>query len=348
MAEPTSTQPAPAVEQAPQADVVARMGNYLKQFDEDQAKANQPEAPPPPEKPTAPQPVEVAESPESPASDDELTPEDLPVEAAPPQLDADAFEIVHNGAQVKMTRAQAIEYAQKGFDYDRKTQALAEQSRSVQQALQRATEMEQIQGALTADLAQVEAFKAQLAPYQGVDWVRLASEQPLEYPKYRAAYDVAMQNMQGAVQRLQQKAGQVQQARQMLTAQIVQQEQPKLMQLVPELADPAKRDATIKSISNYLHGLGVDDATIAAIDNCQPIPMGAVAISIINDAAKYRALVNAKTSKSKLVQSAPPVAKPGAAQTQTAQAEKQQRTMQRLRKTGTLEAAAAALAARQK
>lgn len=345
MAETSTTPATPAVEQAPQADVVARMGNYLKQFDEDQAKANAPE-PPQPEKPTAPQPEIAAEPPESQAPEGELTPEDLTDEAAPPQPEADAFEIVHKGQQHKLSRAQTIELAQKGFDYTEKTQALAEQSRSIQAQLQKAAEMEQVQMALTQDLAQVEAFKAQLAPYQNADWVRLANEQPLEYPKYRAAYDVALQNFQQAAQNLQAKAGQFNQIKGQLTAAMVQQEAPKVLELIPEWRDPVKREAGVKQVTTALRNWGADERVIDAINNCQPVPMGALAIAIINKAAKYDALVNAKTSKSKLLQTAPPVAKPGAAQTQSAQSEKQQKTMQRLHKTGTIEAAAAALAAR--
>src|SRR5689334_6275149 len=122
---------------------------------------------------------------------DEVTPDDLPeeVEAKPQEPGADAFEIVHNGTQHKLTREDTIRYAQQGFDYTQKTQALAEKAKSIDASLQRVAELEQLAPMVAQDLAQVKAIEAQLSQFQKVDWVALATNDPLEYPKWRAQYD---------------------------------------------------------------------------------------------------------------------------------------------------------------
>ena len=170
MAEPTN--PATGVTQEPPS-VEQRMQAFLTQYDEEQASP-----PPEPEQPSQPE-VEATPA-ESQAQTDELTPDDIPDQEPQAQPTADEFEIVHNGQQRKLTREETIRYAQQGFDYTQKTQALAESQKQVQQVLQRAQQMEQLQNALAPDLAQVKAVEAQLQQYQNVDWVRVATDNPLE------------------------------------------------------------------------------------------------------------------------------------------------------------------------
>src|SRR5689334_4841341 len=156
MAEQTQA-PAPVSQEPP--DILGRMQNFLTQYDSDSADGS--EQPRESATPDSSQAVNPAEQSSDPVTD-ELTPDDLPAETQPAQSQADEFEIVHNGTQVKLTRDKAIELARQGFDYTQKTQALAEQQRQVQQRLATIGQIEQVQAALAPDYAQIQALGAQL------------------------------------------------------------------------------------------------------------------------------------------------------------------------------------------
>lgn len=250
---------------------------------------------------------EVPQEAESDQASDELGPDDLPDEEGTPQsLNADEFEIVHNGAQVKLDRAKTIEFAQKGFDYTRKMESITTREKEVEARLQRSAEIEQLVPHVAQELATVKAFEARLQEYANVDWVRLATEDPLEYPKHRAQYDQLVQGYQAANGQLQQKAGYVAQARQQFTAQKVQQESAKLIEAIPAWKDPAKYQAGAQELSGWLVKQGADPARVAALSD-------SFEVQIAYKAMLYDKLVSAKADRSKQLRAAPPVVRPGAA-----------------------------------
>ena len=260
----------------------------------------------PPKKVPEPQQEVQQESLADPDSD-EVTPDDLPeIEAEPAtQSVEDAFEIVHNGAQVKLSREEAIKYARQGFDYTQKTQALAEQARQLQAQTQRVQELEQMQQALAPELAQVQAVAAQLKQWQNVDWVQLAGDNPLEYPKYRAQYDTLVQAHQVAMQQFQHKAGAIQQHKQVVAAQNVQAQRAKLLEMMPTWSDPAKYEQGAQEVRAYLQKQGVDEQSISQITDARGVVLAW-------KAAQYDKLLSAKADKVKQLRTAPPVVKPGA------------------------------------
>lgn len=252
------------------------------------------------------QPAEAPQEAEADNASDELSPDDLPDEVAPPpSADGAEFEIVHNGTQHKLSRADTIKLAQQGFDYTQKTQAVATRQKEVEAVLQRAAEIEQLAPQVAQELATVRAFEAQLQQYGKVDWVRLATEDPLEYPKHRAQYDQLVQGYQAANAQFQQKAQYVTQARQALTVQKVQQEAVKLVERIPEWRDPVKYQTGAKELSTYLINQGADPGEVAALSD-------SLAVSIAHKAMLYDKLVSAKADRSKQLRTVPPVVRPGA------------------------------------
>ena len=141
----------------------------------------------PPKQRAEPEPAAVEEPADTQDQDasqaDELSPDDLPDDgdtgSQPPSVDE--FELVHNGTQIKLDRAKTIELAQKGFDYTSKKKARAAQQKQAQEILQRAQELEQLAPEIANEAAMVRAAEQALQPWQNVDWVRLATEEPLEY-----------------------------------------------------------------------------------------------------------------------------------------------------------------------
>lgn len=241
------------------------------------------------------------------AQDDEPTPDDIQEEEAPSQTaNGDEFEIVHNGQQVKLSRADTIKLAQQGFDYDRKAQHVAEQRKAVEAQLQRAQSIEQMIPHVAQELATVQAIESQIRQYNGIDWVRLATDDPLEYPKHRAQYDQLVQAYNASRQSLDQKAAILGQEKQRLTAEQLQHESTLLAERIPEWKDPAKREAGVKDLRGYLLKEGVPESDIDGLNS-------SLVIAIARKAMLYDRLKSLKTDKTKQLRDAPPVVRPGAA-----------------------------------
>lgn len=237
-----------------------------------------------------------------------LVPDDIEDEpdGASASVDGAEFEIVHNGQVEKVNRDQIIKLAQQGKDYTQKTQALAERARAAEAVMQRAAQIEQMIPYVAQDLAQVKAIEAQLAQYGKVDWVALATNDPLEYPKYRAQYDQLVNVYQVATQNYQQKASAVMQERHNFTAYTLQHEAQALRERIPEWRDPAKYQAGANELRSYLLNQGADPGEVDTLSS-------SLAVAIARKAMLYDKLVSQKGERSKQLRGAPPVIRPGAA-----------------------------------
>lgn len=319
------TNPQGGVAQEPLSDE-DRVNRILEQ---PKGQAEETETPPPE------QSAEV--QPEGQAPAEEVTPDDIPDEQPVAQPAVDAFEIVHNGQTHKLTREDTIKYAMQGFDYTQKTQAVAAKDRYVTEQLQRLSQVDQVAPQLQGQLAQVKAIEAQLAPYQSVNWVQEAANDPGRYAQLRAQYDV-LRDAYG------QAASQYTQAEQSARAQLrhiaqqrLQAEAQRLPELVPEWKDPQRMEADKAAISkHYTTTYGINEQELNAEANT------AFKVAVLQKAMKYDQLVRSKADKSKTLRTAPPVTRPGAAQTpDAAKADQRKALTQNLRKSGDLKDAAA-------
>lgn len=261
----------------------------------------------------------------------EPTPDDLPEEELAEAEDSqpvDEFEIVHNGQQHRLSRAEAIKLAQQGFDYTTKAQRLAEESRQVQERIARVAQIEQVAPQLVQARAQVEAIGNQLAQYQRVDWVALATNDPLEYSKVRAQHDVIAQSYQQAMGQFQNMQSAVGEQAKVLRQQTLAQQSQQLTERIPEWKDPAKYKAGASALREYLLAEG---AAPEEVDNIT----SSLVVSIAHKAMKYDQLVKSKADKSKLLTTKPPVTRPGAAQPpQSAGSQDYAKARASLKKTG--------------
>ncbi len=319
-----------------QADV-ARVSSFLSGQSKDQV--------PPKEEPEKPAPTAEAAPPEQPNSQaaEELTPDDLEVEQGQTQQpEGEAFEIVHNGQQIKLTREEAIKHAMQGFDYTQKTQEVANQKRQLENHLRGLAEIQQVQPLLMQERAQVAAIEQQLAQYNNFNWVQLAQQDPMAYPAQRAQYDVLVQAYQHARQAYDQKEGAVRQRVEQIQRERLASEDAKLPTLIPAWKDQAKRQAESQALTKHFETkYGVPPEELNATLN------GALAVSVAYKAWKYDQLMEGKASKVNQLRTAPPVTMPGA-KTTTTKADKDKDLSARLRKSGSLEDAAALLANRWK
>lgn len=277
-----------------------------------------------PEVPEAEEPEQEAAA-EQPQDQGEPSADDIPEEEAQ-QPAVDTLEITHNGQKRTLTRDEAVSLAQQGFDYTQKMQRLSDESRQVTAMLSRAQEIEQFEAQIAPERAQVAAIEGQLRNYQNVDWVALATNDPLEYPKYQAQYQTLLNAYQQARGQLDQKVNTVRHARQELSARMAQQEVPKLLERIPEWTNPEKRQQGMTALRSFLAREGYGEEEINGIADSR-------LVSTAYKAWKYDQLVAAKADKVKQLRTAPPVIKPGASQASSARAEKDRALRERLGKT---------------
>jgi hypothetical protein len=295
--------------------------------------------PPPPQTKEAPEPPVQADAAEQDADQAELSPDDLPddpVEATP-SPSVDEFELVHNGTQHKLDRAKVIELAQKGFDYTVKTQTLAQREKAITETLQRAQEIEQLAPEIANEAAAVRAAEQALQPWQQVNWVQLATDEPLEYARYRAQYDQlvsAYNHVRGAFNA---KASHLQQRKAELGKAIVQQEMQKLTEFLPQLRDPKKFQAETQAIKEYALDRGYTAEEVESVTDARYV-------RTLWEASQYRKLVLGKAERNKQLRTAPPTTQPGAVgTTETAEQQRVKQIRQNLKKTGDWRDAAALL-----
>lgn len=336
-----ATTPAAGVDKS-DAGLLNRMSSLLDREDQEQAAAPEPEPSAPA---AAPEPAEPEPQQATPATD-EPTPDDIQEgDEAPQPSAADEFEIVHNGTQHKLPRAEVIKLAQQGFDYTQKTQALAEHAKGLSVALQRAAEIEQLAPLVASEQAELMSLQSQLKAYDGVDWVAVASnpETRDQYPAHRARFDQLRDAVGATQQRLAQAAQEVQRRRAEVVQVQLAQEVQRLPEFVPAWKDPAKYEADSKEVIQWMASKGID------IKQVQPYLDSAFSCYVVYNAMRYDKLAQSKHDKSKILQQAPPVTRPGIANTPaSAKAEKEQAIARKFKKSGTLEDGAALLLQRMK
>ena len=148
-------------------------------------------------------------------------------------------------------------------------------------------------------------------------------EEKLKYDEAKAQYDQNMQQYQ-AVQRQQTQA-----QREAEMAQLQQQAE-ELQRYIPEFADPEKRSAFIQNTSNKAkQHYGLTDDQLGSVKT-------AVETRILNDALKYRELVEKRKSVQAKGKKARPVVKAGAKKRPDGNAATRSKAQTRLQKTGSI------------
>jgi hypothetical protein len=296
-------------------------------------------APPPPQTAEAPEPPVQADAAEQDADQAELSPDDLPddPESAAPSPSVDEFEITYHGKQQKLNREAVLELAHKGIDYTTKTQNLAVREKAIQDTLQKAQEIEQLAPEIANEAAAVRAAEQALQPWQNVDWVRLATDEPLEYARYRAQYDQLVSAYNHVRNSFGAKAQHLQQRKVEVGRAIVQQEMQKLTEFLPQLRDPKKFAAEAQSIKEYGLDRGYSAEELESVTDARYV-------RTLWEASQYRKLVLGKAERNKELRKAPPTTRPGAVgTTESAAEQKTKQLRQNLKKTGDWRDAAALL-----
>ena len=198
-----------------------------------------------------------------------------------------AYEVVVDGQSQEVTLDELLSGYQRQADYTRKTQAVADQRK----------QLEDQSGLVKETLKGLEESKKQLSELletsqSAVDWEELRDTDPSEYLRQKEL----IEQRQKALQKAESDA---QQATQLQT----QEEAKQLFAKVPTWNDPKQRDADRERITAYLSNIGFAENEYSHTDH-------RLVLALL-DASKYQEMQSKSASVVKKIKKAPKVTKPG-------------------------------------
>ena len=312
-------------------DPQAAILNIIQKEDAPAQPAKQEAAPEPqPEEPKEPE-AEAAQ----PDADAEPKPEEPKVETL--ELDPDAplfdIEIMQEGGKKEVVKHSLNDLKKQRMmqaDYQRKTAELARQREGVQDEVRKAAEpkIQQAQQALQlANQIVMELVAPELTGLDAMQMANLASTDPARYTEVKAKQDLlahTVARLQNQQQQLQQQA-QWQQKQDM--AKVVQESVAALEKDIPGWNTEYYQKVLKSAVADF--GLKHEEA--AAIYDPR-------VIKVLDAARKYAELQKAKPITDKKIVSVPKVLKPGTpSSADQGRAEKIEKSMKQLRKSGRVE-----------
>lgn len=251
-------------------------------------------------------------------------------EAEPEQKAAEETEELNwNGETKVVTKTELKELAQKGFDYTRKTQQLAEERRQAEAQIQAGRESLALRERQIDVVAAVKSIDAQLAQFKDFDWNQLAEQDPIQYLKLNQAYRDLKEVRESRVSEFQQQAQNIQQLNAHQYHEVLSREQ-KALESMPDFTG-TKGSETKAQIKEYLKAEGFSDSEISTVIDHRHV-------HVAWKAAQWDKLKKSGVQVSKKVAEVPKVVKAGAQKPQVRQAERD--TYAQLKKTGRGEYAA--------
>lgn len=230
------------------------------------------------------------------------------------------YQVKVQGQTMEVTLDELLQGYQREADYTRSKQDLSLEKSRLDQTLQRS------QSEINQKLAKLNelnsAAQAQLQQeYANIDFERLYEDDPAEASKLE-------HKMRKRADNLQRIHYETQQAQQEELARFVQDEQSKMLSLIPEFNDPNKASALRNDMKSYLSRQGFKDQEINSIYDSRQV-------MLIRDALAYDKIRRANPKVKKKVVNAPKVVKSGSPKTAAEQnAQLRKDKLNRLKKSG--------------
>ena len=269
------------------------------------------------------QPENQAEANESEAESEESEVEqDEDVEEAE---EPQKFRVKAAGEEREVTLDELIKSYQLGTDYTKKSQAVAEERKTVEaerHAIQEAK-------ALRDQYAQrLEMMEQMLKPQdESENLAYLKETDPIGY-SVKVAEMVERDKQLNAFRAERERISQQQEhERQQQLQHHIAAESQKLVAAVPEFADPQKGDSLRKSIRDFGKSIGFSDQELASVYDSR-------AVLTLYKAMQYDKLVASKPEVTKKVSQAPKVIKPGVSQPRDSASDELKKLKARARESG--------------
>lgn len=281
-----------------------------------------------------PQEAEQA-APESPEEQEQVEasePEEVEAQEQEADTEPQRFRVKAAGEEREVTFDELVDGYQKGLDYTKKSQSVAEQRKAVEAERAAIEQAKQARDAYSQRLNLIEQFLSK--QNEGEDLNALKDVDPIGYAvkvAERTEREKQLQMVQAEQQRIRQQQFAEQQA---VLQQHIQQEARRLAEVIPEYAGE-KGNEVRQSIRSFAKEIGFTDQELSqAYDSRQ--------VQVLWMAAQYAKLQKQKPELTKKMQDAPKMLRPGVAANQkNAADENVKKAQSQLRKSGKVSDAAA-------
>lgn len=281
-----------------------------------------------------PQEAEQA-TPETPEAQEQVEasePEEIEAQEQEEDTEPQRFRVKAAGEEREVTFDELVDGYQKGLDYTKKSQSVAEQRKAVEAERIAIEQAKQARDAYSQRLSLIEQFLSK--QNEGEDLNALKEVDPIGYAvkvAERTEREKQLQMVQAEQQRMRQQQFAEQQA---VLQQHIQQEAKRLAEVIPEYAGD-KGNEVRQSIRSFAKEIGFTDQELSqAYDSRQ--------VQVLWMAAQYAKLQKQKPELTKKMQNAPKMLSPGVAANQkNAADESTKKAHSQLRKSGKVSDAAA-------
>jgi len=235
------------------------------------------------------------------------------------------YRVKANGEELEVSLDELLNGYSRTADYQKKTQSLAEQRKAVEVERSKIAETAKVRDTYAQRLQVIEQMLQQQSGTE--DLSQLRENDPIGYALAvadRSEKEKQLQAIRAERQRVQQE--QAQQQSQVLQSH-VQQEQQKLVDLIPEFKDEAKAEVIRRDIRVYAKSIGFSDQELSQVYDSR-------AVTALYKSMMYDKLVAGKSGTLKKVQSAPKTLRPGTSNPKSSDQEGQKKDFERLRQSG--------------
>jgi hypothetical protein len=253
------------------------------------------------------------------ASADDAEYEEEAVEESP------KYRVKANGEELEVSLDELLNGYSRTADYQKKTQSLAEQRKAVEAERGKIAETAKVRDTYAQRLQVIEQMLQQQSGTE--DLTQLRENDPIGYALAvadRSEKEKQLQAIRSERQRVEQE--QAQQQSQLLQSH-VEQEQQKLVELIPEFKDDAKAEVIRRDIRVYAKSIGFSDQELSQVYDSR-------AVTALYKSMMYDKLVAGKSGTLKKVQSAPKTLRPGTSNPKSSDQEAQKKDFERLRQSG--------------
>jgi Tfp pilus assembly protein PilN len=256
---------------------------------------------------------------ESDVSAEEAEYQDEVVEEAP------KYRVKANGEELEVSLDELLNGYSRTADYQKKTQSLAEQRKSVEAERVKIDEAAKTRDTYAQRLQVIEQLLSQQDSTENLQ--ELKESDPIGYAikvAERSEREKQLQAVQAERQRVQQEQQALHGQR---MNQHIQSEQEKLKTIIPEFKDEAKADVIRRDIRSYAKSIGFSDQELSQVYDSR-------AVQTLYKSMQYDKLMAGKAGATKKVSTAPKTIKPGTSNPQSSEQEAQKKDFAQLRKTG--------------
>jgi len=235
------------------------------------------------------------------------------------------YRVRANGEELEVSLDELLNGYSRTADYQKKTQSLAEQRKAVEVERSKIAETAKVRDTYAQRLQVIEQMLQQQSGTE--DLSQLRENDPIGYALAvadRSEKEKQIYAIRAERQRVQQE--QAQQQSQVLQSH-VQQEQQKLVDLIPEFKDEAKAEVIRRDIRVYAKSIGFSDQELSQVYDSR-------AVTALYKSMMYDKLVAGKSGTLKKVQSAPKTLRPGTSNPKSSDQEAQKKDFERLRQSG--------------